>query len=87
MNHSDQACLGRSHETTVTLHTEETLLSSADYSSGDRPLLVLGNPLCIAGSSALFFIVLSNVYHRIPCCIRTTITDWLFYLTYLYDIM
>lgn len=53
MNHLDQACLGRSHETTVTLHTEETLLSSANYSRGDGHLLVLGNLLCIASSSAL----------------------------------
>jgi hypothetical protein len=53
MNHSDQAYLGRSHETMVTLHREETPLSSADYSSGDGPLLVLGNYYCIASSFVL----------------------------------
>lgn len=44
-NRLDQVCLGRSHETMVTLRRGETLLSSADYSSGDGPLLVLGDLL------------------------------------------
>ena len=53
MNHSDQACLDRSHERTVTLRRGETLLSFEDYSSGDGLLLVLGNLLLYREFSVL----------------------------------
>ena len=90
MNHSDQPCLVQSHET-ITLHREETLLSFADYFSGDRQAPACTRKfaivLSIFLSSSCFFFMLSNVYHRIPCCIRTTITDWFVLPDVLYDIM
>lgn len=45
MNHSDQAYLARSRETTVTLLREGTLHSFANYSTGDGPPLVLESSL------------------------------------------
>lgn len=72
-NHSDQACLGRSQEMMVTLQ-EETLLSFADYFSGDgfplvrlklllyRQFFRLGSLLCCLTSITLD--TLLHTYHH-----------------------